>query len=463
MSFSGEFAAEAQANPNDLAVVCEITLNDATWNVGSDTVPALTTAMNLSDRAVRARTRAYDPRVVRGGWTGLRQQIELRSAGLSGYATSVTVGDPDNRVRDALLNGDNRQSAAVILRVVPGSDDDYDTRFTGLLDSWEFMTGQVRLNLKTDERNLRAHFPAWPYLKSEWFQMDPAFDRSYAAIVYGKHDSTALNLNHGMVPTVPVWLGENSWRATNIGPASYIKDVYVTASTTVTKQTDTTDYNKVYGSLAGGKIFTIVEFINFPSTDTTVTADLYGYPLTTPGVFTGADVITNPVTQLRHFLVNFAANRTRGYITGAWDMTDNLLDTASWDAAATWANNHGLEGSRFMTDQATALSTIREWCESFPMFRPFWNTAGKVEMCVLSAEWPGYWDGTSPMIRREDTIGSAFQYRLDSSDITSKISAAYLRDSVDNKFLRMLDVEDPTTGELEDTSMQMFWAPSRQT
>jgi hypothetical protein len=464
MSFAGEFATLSRLDPNALAVVCEITLNEATWDRGDGT---LTTAMNVSDRAVMARTRAYDPRVIKGGWSGIRQQIELRAAGLGGLSTSVTLADPDNRVRDAIINGDNRQSTAVILRVIPGSDDDYDTRFSGLLDSWEFATGQVRLNFKTDERNLRANFPSWRYLKSEWFQMDPQFDRTPASLVYGKHDSTALNLTHGMVPTVPVWVA-NAWFATNLGPATYIKDVYVADSSTTTKQTWTApgaggnDYEKVYGSLAGGKTFTIIEFLNAPSTDKTVTADLYGYALSAISPYDASNTLTNPVKQLRHFLVNFAVNRTRGYVPGGWDDTDALIDTASWDAAATWADNHGLEGSRFMDEQKTALSTIVEWCESFPMFRPFWNTEGKIEMTVLDATWPGYWGGSSAIIRREDTIGSAFRYSVDASDVTGKISAQYLRDSVDGKFLRTLDVQDLTFAELEDTVIVMYWAPSRQ-
>jgi len=204
----------------------------------------------------------------------------------------------------------------------------------------------------------------------------------------------------------------------------------------------------------------VIEFINAPSTDKTVTADLYGYPLVTPAAFTGTDVITNPVTQLRHFLANFAVGRSRGY--SAWTMTANIIDGTSWDAAETWASNHGLEGSRFMDSQRTALSTLTEWCESFPMFRPFWNTEGKIEMRILTADWPGYWDGASDIIRREDVIGSSFHYQLDASDITGKISCHYLRDSVANTFLRSLDVQDLSGGELEDTSMDMYWSPARQ-
>jgi hypothetical protein len=465
MSFAGEFATAARSNPNGLAVVLEIILNEATWALGDGT---LSTAFNVSDRAVSARTRAYDARVTRAGWSGIRQTIELRAAGLSGLSTTVTLADEDGRVRDALVNGNNRNSPAKILRVVPGSIDDYDTRFTGLLDSWEFSRNQVKLNLKTDERNLKANFPAWSYLQSEWFNMDPQFNGKYIPLVYGKHDSTALNLDHGMVPTVPVWK-TSGWFASNLGPATLIKDVYVTNSSSTVKQAYTVAgaggnaYEKVYGSLAGAKIFTIAEFINIPSTDTTVTMDLYGYSLGVETPYDASNTMTNPVAQIRHFLVNFAVERSRGYIGGSsWDSVDPLIDSASWDAAVTYADNHGLEGSRYMDDVKTALARLTEWCESFPAFRPFWSSAGAIEMAILTTDWPGYWDGATDLIRREDTIGSAYRYTTDPMDITNKISVQYLRDSVGAKFLRSLDVQDPSSAELADTSIQMFWAPSRQ-
>ena len=454
---------------NDLAVVCEIDLTYATYDPGDG---VLVSTLYVSDKAVKARFAAYDPCVVKGGWSGVRQTIELRAAGLSGMSASVTVADPDGRIKNALVRGNNRNSAARIIRLVPGSNDDWDTRFTGLLDSWEFQTNQVKLNLKTDERNLRANFPSWAYLRSEWFHMDTAFERKYIPLVYGKHDSDTLNLEHGMVPTVPVWRDTTSnWFATNLSSAAYIKDVYVSDSSTTVKQNWTAplaggnDYEKVYGSLAGGKVFTVIEFVNFPSTDKTVTADLYGYVLNGfPTSPTGGEVMTNPVQQIRHFLVNFACNRSRGYVVvgAGWTLIHPLIDSTSWDIAANFADNHGLEGSRFMDEQKTAMAWLIEWCESFPMFRPFWNTDGAIEMRVLTTEWPGYWPGSPDLIRREDTIGTSFKYTIDPMDITGKISIQYLRDSVDHKFLRTLDVEDPSTGELEDTSLAMFWAPSRQ-
>ena len=470
MSFSGEYATRAKENANTLACVLELSLNEQTWDPGDGVLDyffAVSDHVNLGRFGFQ-----YDPIVVKGGWGGgLRQTIELRAAGLSGYTLSVEVADPDNRVRDMLVNGNNRNSTASVLRVIPGSNDDYDTRFTGLLDSWEFTRGKVKLNFKTDERNLKANFPAWQYLKSEWFNMDPEFSGTPAALVYGKHDSTSLNLDHGMVPTVPVWQ-TNGWYATNLGPATFIKDVYVTDSSTTVKQAHTgtygdpgNAYEKVYGSLAGAKIFTVIQFhpANMPSTDETVTADLFGYSLTNEAPYDDSNTLTNPVRQIRHFLVNFAVNRTRGYIGGGpWDNDDPLIDSPSWETAAAYADNHGLEGSRFINDPKTALARFTEWCESFPAFRPFWSTDGAIEMATLTTDWPGYWDGTSEIISREDTIGKEFRYMTDPIDIAGQISIQYCRDSVQNKFLRTLVVQDPTTGELSDTTIAMYWAPSRQ-
>lgn len=459
MSFSGAYGELAARMERDaFAQVCEITLNEAQWLPAEG--EALSTAMNLSDRTCSARNRAYDPRIT--GWQGgLAQKIEIKAAGLVPYRCSVVVADPDGRVRSALVNGNQRHSAAAIYRVIPGSSTAYDRRFTGLLDTWSFSAGQVVLNLKTDERALWSNLPRWPYLRSEWFQMPQDREGEMAAILYGRHDGVGLTDSgeepHGMLPTVPVWSGIG-WFAVCLAPASFIKDVYVDG----VLKTEGTDYEKVYGSLAGGKVFTVVEWTTTPpADDAVVTVNAYGYPAATPAVFTGTDCITNPVTQMRHFLVNFAANRSRGYIPGAWDLNDPLIDSTSWDDAATWADARGLEGARFMNDQMTAGNRFREWCESFPQFRPFWNTEGEIELRILSTEWPGYWDGSSAVISREDTLDGSFLYETDASEITRRVTVSYLYDSVGGEYLRTLDVEDLSVEELADIAIDMPWAPAR--
>jgi len=458
VSFAGNYATTARLQAHNLAAVLEVTLNEAQWLTDAGT---LSTAMNMSDTACRARGKAYDPRVIAGGWKSVRQEIEVRVAGLSSLTTSVTVADTDNRVRDALVVGGNqRNSAARIYRVVPGSTTDYDSRFTGLVDSWSFAPNQVTLNLRTDDRVMRTHWPAWPYLKSEWFQMALDSVNEYAAHCYGKHDATALGLDHGMLPTVPVWLGANSWYAVALGPLDQIKDVFVGG----VLATPTTDWVPVYGSLAGGKIFSIVEFQpgQFPAVDAVVTVNASGYAAVNDGTYDGTATLTNPVAQIRHFIINFAVNRTRGYIPGAWDAADPLIDATTWNAAEDYAQEHGLEGARFMQDQRSVDDTFTEWLESFPMFRPYWSSDGTIKMRILDATWPGYWDDSTPIISREDDIASSFRYEVDAREVTGKISCQYLYDSVQGQFLRTLDVQDLGAGEIADSQLSMYWSPARQ-
>jgi hypothetical protein len=69
---------------------------------------------------------------------------------------------------------------------------------------------------------------------------------------------------------------------------------------------------------------------------------------------------------------------------------------------------------------------------------------------------------TNPLMQREDELGTSFRYEMDSSDITGKIKAQYLYDTVGGKFLRSLDVQDLSSDVLSDSAFAFYWAPSRQ-
>jgi hypothetical protein len=416
--------------------------------------------MNLSDSACWARGKAYDPRVVAGGWSGLTRAFDVQASGLSGLSTSVTCADPDGKVRAALLDGDQRNSAAVLYRVIPGSTDDYATCFTGLLDSWDFLTGETRLNFKTDERVLRSNWPAWPYLKSEWFSMSLEHVGEMIPLLYGRHDSAGLS-NAGMLPTVPAWIGANGWYGVCLGGADLVKAVYVDG----VLKTPVTHYNVVYDSYAGGKIITMVEFTpgNFPGEDAEVTVDAYGYPPVN-GAFDGTAVIGNPVGQMRHFLCNFAVARSKGYTGGApWATTASIIDSTSWSAAEVYAIANGLESSRFLGGPPRQVDAIfSEWLDSVPGLKAFWNADGKIALKILSTRWPGYWNGTSQLLRRENELESSFRYESDTTDLTRKISVRYLHDEVQGDFLRSLDVQDMSVDVLADSTLDMYWSPARQ-
>ena len=291
-----------------------------------------------------------------------------------------------------------------------------------------------------------------------------------APLLYGKHDGTNLTdlatmeKPHGMLPVIPVYLieGAIAWYTICLGPASFIKDVYLDGVKKTVGPWGQPGFDcwAVYSSLAGGKVFTIFEFTSVPAVDAVITVNAYGYQPANV-TFDGSGVITNPVAQIRHFLVNWVSLMSRGYEPGTWPTTAAIIDGASWDDMEAWADSRGLEGSRYMDDSRTALEHFREWLESFPALRAFWNADGQIELCLLTPDWPGYADlATDLLMRAEDCI--SLECSTDSSDITGRITAHYLRDSVDGKFLRTMTVEDISSDVLQDASYDLHWAPARQ-
>lgn len=451
MSFSGAFADFADRAGVEVHPVLEIDLeHSATWN------GVTITDLYLSDAAINARGLNYDPRIVTGGWGTVTREIDLRASGLQGANTEVTVADIDNQLRNLLITNNQRNSPAVIRRVIQNNTDDYATVFSGVLDAWEFKPGQVVLKLKTDESALHSFWPAWPYLKSEWYNMQSDFIGSFIPILYGKHDSTGLS-NAGMLPTTPVRYvaGVVGWYAVAIGAIAEIKTVYKNGAVAAP------DNLYPAGIFSGGKVFSLVEFLgaNTPADGDEITVDAYGYQ---DGAWTaGVAPIMNPVRQMRHFLCNFAVNRSKGY--GAWVYTASIIDGTSWDAAEAWADAHGLEGSRYIGgSQRQVLDIFNEWLASWPAFRAYWNSAGAIALEILSPDWPGYWDGTSSVLMKENDIDASCRYELDADDITGRISVSYLFDEAQSKYLRTLTVQDLSVNELSDSSYDLPWSTSSQ-
>jgi hypothetical protein len=450
VSYAGEYATFAAKAASSLAPVLEIDLIHPTWDDGY--------SMYLSDSVNSARGNVYEPLIEQGGWSGVTFSIDPKAPGLAGQTISIKVADPKNKVRDALIARNQRGSVAAIYRVVPGSADDYDSRFRGVLDTWEFNPGQVVLNCKTYEAPLFCVQPEWFYLGAEWFQLDPELEASIAPLLYGKHDSTGLNLGRGLLPTTLINT-VSGWYSVCFATGDFVKDVFVND----VLQTPGVDYGAVQGSLAGGKTFTIFIWLLTPPTiDDVVTCNAYGYAASGFTAFDGASVMTNPVEQIRHLVVVFGVERTRGYQLGPWSTTADIIAASSWDAAADDADAQGLEGSRFIQEQNTVNEHLREWCQSFPRYRPYWGPDGAIEIAILSCRWPGYWDEATPVITPAHELEGSFSYKSDAEDVCGKITFSYLHDAVGGKYLRKLTLQDPSIEEQQGDSVDMPWQPARQ-
>jgi hypothetical protein len=459
MSVAGDFLALA-GSPNAIGPVCEITLNDATWNG--------TTTLNLSSGIASARGKGYVPWVEE--WDDPEYGFDLLSSNLTPLEASITVRDEDHAIRDAIEGGDQRGSSVAWYWVIPGSAADYAPTFVGMLDSWEFRPGQAVLRFRTNDGPLRTQLPNWTLQRSEWPNLPTAEMGKSAPLIYGVLNSSGLT-GTGQVVLIPVnWvLNTTGWYLVCIGEAKLVRNVYVGG----VLKTVTTHYTIDYAAAVAGKTYTLVKFTsgNIPAATAVVTADVDGYESTgNTGSGTTAPsgtLFINPVEQIRHLIVSHAENR---YGTGAWVTTTSLLDESSWSIAANWAQLRKLEGAGYVggaSESRTVGDILNSWLDTWRAFRACWTYEGKVGLYMIDPAWPGYRDSASdvPVLRTEHEQGEpglgSFSYKTDPTELADTIAAAYLYDEAAGTYAGNITCNDPSVGEYVMVQSEQLWSIRR--
>jgi hypothetical protein len=454
-SFAGDFATIAASDvlASGICAVLEITLNDATWGAS--------TALNLSDSVAAARGKGYLPNITE--WSDPEYSFDLKSSNLTPLEIRVTVADEDFTLRDALENGNQRGSAAVIYWVVPGNATDYATRFTGILDRWEYRAGEVALYLRTDDAPLRSTMPRRTLVASEWPALPAASKGLPQPLVYGVHNSSGLSAA-GMLRAIPVnWVAATTgWYLVSLGSVKLVRAVYKNGAL----QTYGVDYLPNYSGSAAGTQHTSIVFLggHIPAEGDEITADVDGYEVsgntasgTTPP--TGA-LITNPVEQIRHAIVTHGEN---GWTGGAWVTASSLLDESSWAEAAEWAALHVLEGAGYVGTVGSLGDLLNSWLDTWTPFRACWTPAGRVALHTVSLEWPGYRTATDPPLLRTESerTDGELSYVLDTTDITDSVVGGFLYDEVAGQYVGSLTVQDPDVGAGVQSNTDLLWAIRR--
>lgn len=461
-SFYGSFATAAADPGAEIGGALEITWR-RTLATG-DLPPWLpsSTVMRLSSSIVSARGTSYVPRVIE--WGEVQRGFDVRSSNLSPLEMTVTVADDDQTLRAALEGGRQRGSAATVYWVIAGNATDYAVRFAGLLDRWNYSGQTVTLTLRTDDRMLRT-YPGHAITKSDWPNAPTASIGLYPGLPYGVHNSSGLS-GTGMLRAIPVdyTAGVKGWYAVCAGEPKLIRDVWKNG----TLQTGGgTNYTRSYTTTAAGRTYALIKFTTIPAATDEITVDVDGYEATgntavTSTAPTGA-TITNPVEQIRHYLVNFAEN---DYTAGAWYTAEDslILDRDSWAQSSQWAERQQLEGAGYLGGTADALQVgdvLNSWLETWTCFRAYWTAQGTLALRVIPLDFQGYRQSTSPpLLKTEDERGAA-AYDQDTTNLTDTIQGAYLYDEVQGQYLASLTVTNPDLGEDVSTSVSLPWAVRR--
>src|SRR5512139_861276 len=407
----------------------------------------------------------YEARIVPAGISSLKRAVSLDMTTVGESRLDVTVANGSDRRMELLLEGayDCRRSAAVLKRASPDlAEADWLTRYTGILDSWDWHTSApdtVTLHFRQDDHPLRnTDIPSIPILESEWgegsYVMPDGVAGIYAPYLYGSHNSAGIT-GYGFIPLICV--GQTGATGRYLVSLGQVK--------TKTGTWKTTDRTTISGTLEvvirGGKQFSTVKFTSGITAGLGIWGDFDGYE--TVGDGTGT-LITNPIRQLRHFLTLIYSD----WRSGTWPaLTTAPVDSASWEACADWCDRFKIEGAAYIggtTEQQKAWVVVERWMETFRMFRPFWNSEGKLAMVNLAAavEFPGY-PTTSSLVF--DGPAHSGDRRIgvpqDISGLTRQISGTHLYSAAEGQNYGTLDVQDPSVIEKVVTNVRMDWSSAK--
>jgi hypothetical protein len=436
LRFSSNFRAEVLGQRRILPVL-EMVLPDKTWRLAGSPI------------AIKGQGQ-YEPRIRKGGWGSVSSGGTDRNGKLEAVQTSVTCDDTD-RAFMALKYGargpEVRGSAATMKCVLThGAYADAWTFFRGIV--WDIEHGanrSAKILFRVDDLPLQREVPKlalasyFPAAKADALGL-------YAPVVYGVHDSTGLSSDKGMIKALHVDTIGNRYLVTQ-GWAKSVRRVYVGGVLQTTGFTITNPE-------INGVRWTLVDFNN-PQTED-VTVDVEGLEATGDG--SGA-LLTNPVTQLKHWLVNFVWNT---YRSGTYFLDASApIDVASFTEAADFLDVLGMPGSHiFPAARTTGEKALSEFVDQMNM-QCFWSDAGTLSIRPRPAretdlygdsEWIRYGDGKT---MRD------FAHKEMSDGIADAVSVRHAFFHAQNDYAQELDVRDASVGDSEaPVSIAMSWAPS---
>jgi hypothetical protein len=369
------------------------------------------------------------------------------------------VSESSNREITRLVERqDPRRSSVKLWWADPNlTEADWARLFTGVIDTWKRTgPGEWEFVARPDWTQIRSDVPKQPILKGDYPNANTVGTSPYGIympVAYGIFDSASLG-GSGSLDTTNIWYGGSPSRhfyLISLGAISTLDRVYVDT----TLKTVTTHYTLGRG-VVGGKYVSYVNFVagQQPTTSQKVYVDIHG--IETVGNGTGS-LISNPVSQLQHWLSNFGFG---DYKSGNWGTISDLIDGPSWAACEVIANRYGFEGSLYFggtTEQDSAEVVVENWLKSWPMFRLYWNEMGKLAMVSLSPVLAQ--SAKAGVIREEDM--KDFSLDMDSTNVATRVGISYIYGPKDGKFWSSLDVQDLTQEDKITESVSAVFSASR--
>lgn len=400
----------------------------------------------------------YKPRI--GQWGEVRRELSDDRGALIAQTMRVQLDDLDGEFA-AMVEGADGLSAAdapAVLRLASGvvAEADWPVRFTGLLHSWT-MTSAHRwsLEFRSDDVALnRASKPSRVISVLDFPNALQEVVNKVVPVIFGVVNSWQGS-DHGACPIY--WVGDvagyTNCGLVCLGGATYVPRVYVDGATIASAG----NYDLVRVTINGTR-YTLIDFA-IDRSESDLTCDVYGLSDTVgssgyvgPNDGNG-DLIRNPVTAMRRYLINWAFGASEWREGEFASESGGRLDVTSWDTAEQFFEWQRARVGKWIGDARRPIEHLNEWADDLGV-KLFWTCAGKLAVHIsdphrTTVSYSGASTWTRWVRRDEET---EITYELDSRERVSSYRGEFANDPVAGSAAGALSVRD--TGISGDASAQ---------
>ena len=401
-------------------------------------------------------------RRVEAGWGSIEPTISESSPQVGGLTTTVQLANTDRALEPILMGAyDQRRAAVTIRRGSPNlAEEDWDTRFVGIVDGWAFGPGNVTLNLSTDALKLQTFLPRVPIIKTDFPNAPTDSLGRFMPYVFGEFASAGVT-GKGLLQAIPV-----NWVASTTGiylcAQGVLKEVSNVCVDGVLK-TLTTHYTVNQAYSAGGRLCTTVTFTagNIPAAGAVVTFDAKGY--TADGT-TGGALITNPAEIIWTLLDQFVYGDQKTWVNFGFDKGNAPVDATSFNRVADLFDKYGIKGSRYIggtTTQSRSEDVLNESLDSYQWIRAFWGNDGKLYLTDFLPVHPGYPTASSIVWDGRTWDDNSLTFTTDPTQVRRRTTTSFLDSPADGRQMFSLDVQDLNVVEDVTVNAAAPWVASK--
>lgn len=352
-----------------------------------------------------------------------------------------------------------RGSTVQLFRMAPDvAFGSWSKAFDGQLVRWSIPEPFcVEFTARTNDEQLLRPSRQVALDRNTWPNAIPEVYDKVAPVLYGYYDASTQSTGPGLIKAPLV--DRFSYRyLVCAGKAKSILRVYVNGSQ-ISSGLYTTSYitNK-------GRIYTTILFDDATDanaagvasggvsiTTAVVTCDVQGYESVGDG---SGSLITNPATQLAHFLSNFVLG---DYMSGSWLSTNALIDSTILAAEAAAMTTLSAGGSFYKAERITGRDAIALYCTSFER-RCFWSSGFKIGLDAEKVFTQPYL-GNSIDWAKHEVKPVSFAER--DWRVTSEITKRQCYSPSQDAFLQTLTVQDASASIVSISEVDSVWSEAR--